>query len=811
MRQRSWLTGAIATVAILATSQGAVSRFLLPAPTAPVAHLKVTGVPTTARPSELAKLDGSLADVALRWRTGARFAPADLHAINPAARFRTGDGGRVPEVLVDAVTTGNGQTLREALQALGLKNSSVFANDVSGWLPIDQLTQAAGIKILRAMHASMPRTHAVGPVATQGDFAQRSLAARNLYPGLNGQGVTVGVLSDSFNCYAVYAQVGLNASGNNGYASNGFSSTYSDDQTTGALPSGINVLEEAPSVSGQKAGTCMDYGAPVELPDGDEGRAMLQIVHAIAPNAALAFHTAVNGEADFANGIAALAGAGAKVIADDLVYLDEPFFQDGIVAQAINSIASQGIVYFSAAGNNGNLAQEFTNPSFPSSVSIDPNVSTPERLLNFDPSGNTVTTSLPITVPALAPGEFVFLIVEWDQPYVTGAPASGGSQSAIDICVSNVSNGGALIGGITEPSAGTYGFQSATCTGPSTTGSDPIQLLMIGNPANAAGNTGIETLNVSIGVANGTTLPGRIKFYVAGNGLPISINQFFSGSPTIQGHANAVGAAAVGAAFYFQTPACGTTPAVLESFSSVGGDPILFSSSGARLASPELRQKPDFVGPDGVNDTFLGFTLASANITLSTPIAACQNHAGTPSFFGTSAATPHAAAAAALMLQANPALTPSAILNALRSTAAPMGAVPNATSGYGFLQIDLALAAIPTQAPTVSLSASTITVGSSTTLSWSAIGSSSCAASGSWSGTQAPSGTQTLTPATAGSYTYTLACTGANGSLQSASATLNVTAAASSGSGKSGGGALDIATLLALSALAFLRHRHPRR
>ena len=67
----------------------------------------------------------------------------------------------------------------------------------------------------------------------------------------------------------------------------------------------------------------------------------------------------------------------------------------------------------------------------------------------------------------------------------------------------------------------------------------------------------------------------------------------------------------MGAAFYFDTPACGTTPAQLERFSSEGGAPILFDTAGTRLATPVVRQKPDFVGPDGVNNTFLGFTLAS--------------------------------------------------------------------------------------------------------------------------------------------------------------------------------------------------------
>ena len=76
---------------------------------------------------------------------------------------------------------------------------------------------------------------------------------------------------------------------------------------------------------------------------------MLQIVHDVAPDTALAFYTADSSEADFAAGIGKLATAGAKVEVDDTGYFDEPFFQDGIVAQAIDAVESQGVAYFSAA------------------------------------------------------------------------------------------------------------------------------------------------------------------------------------------------------------------------------------------------------------------------------------------------------------------------------------------------------------------------------------------------------------------------------------------------------------------------------
>ncbi len=86
---------------------------------------------------------------------------------------------------------------------------------------------------------------------------------------------------------------------------------------------------------------------------------MAQIVHDLAPGADLAFASAFNGELAFANNIRALANAGeAKVIADDVFYLEEPFFQDGPIAVAVNEVVAAGVTYFSAAGNDNLIDDE---------------------------------------------------------------------------------------------------------------------------------------------------------------------------------------------------------------------------------------------------------------------------------------------------------------------------------------------------------------------------------------------------------------------------------------------------------------------
>jgi hypothetical protein len=77
--------------------------------------------------------------------------------------------------------------------------------------------------------------------------------------------------------------------------------------------------------------------------------------------------------------------------------------------------------------------------------------------------------------------------------------------------------------------------------------------------------------------------------------------------------------------------------------------------------------------------------------------------------------------------------------------------------------------------PTVSISANpaSITSGGSSTLSWNSTNTTSCTASGVWTGTKATSGSQSVSP-TATS-TYNLSCTGIGGTAN-ASATVTVTA-----------------------------------
>jgi len=755
------------------------------------------------------KLDATLADLASH---AASVRPGheleDLHSLSPAAHFARSSAGTEPLVAVDAVTRGDPKRLEAALIDLGLEHPAVFRNDVGGWLPVSAIEAAAARAEVASLRAALWHTRAV--VATQGDFAQGTAAIRSQHPSLNGSGVMVGILSDSYDCYAYYAshqgQPGIPPPrGPAGYAPYGFTADAAADVSSGALPANVDVLQEA-NFNNQG---CVDFGYPIFLPYADEGRAMLQIVHAVAPGAKLAFYTASNSEADFANGIHALASAGAKVIADDVGYFDEPFFQDGLVAQAIDAVQAAGVTYFSAAGNNGNLAYDdassathFTIAGTGSQVN--------EMLLNFDQTLATNAPALTVDVPQLAQGNFAALVVEWDQPYLTGAyPGTPGSTpgaiSQIDVCVSSA----------VSYSIFNLAGSTVTCTGPNALGTDPVQVLVVGNPANAASLTAAGTVSITVGLAGGSA-PGRIKVAWEDNGAGSTIQNFpQANAATIQGHPSATGAAALGAAFFPQTPLCGVVAtAALEYFSSFGGTsagglPILFDVNGNRLAQPDNRQKPDFVGPDGTNTTFFGFPIADSNgfWTDNSSVAGCANNASYPNYFGTSAATPHAAGAAALIVQANPTLTPAEIIRAMQTTAAAMHSPsPDASTGYGFLQVGMALDALPAGPPMISVSPTSITLGQSANLTWDGINATSCTGSGALS-TSATSGSMNVTPAATGTQTYTLSCSNAQNTQAVAnSAVLTVSAAVPTGGGGGhGGGTLGGLTLLALAGLLLAR------
>lgn len=524
-------------------------------------------------------------------------------------------------VAVDVLPTIDPAAAQPSLNSLGFVATARSSFSLHGWLPITSLDDVAALPGIRAILPAYRPVSSVGLVDSQGVPAQRSdRLARFL--GLDGSGITVGVLSDSYDMLG------------------GADSDIAGGDLPGpgnpfGLTTPVNVLGEG--LEG----------------DTDEGRAMLQIVHDVAPGANLAFASAGTNQSQLAANIFAMANSGASVIVDDVTFPAEPMFQDGIVAQAVNDVVATGVAYFSAAGNlaRNSYEQAFRN----SGVNLGTGaggtglVSTSANFIahDFDP-GAGVDLFQTVTLPA---GVTTFSF-QWAEPFFS-VSGGAGAQSDLDVAVFDM-NGNFLssIGGFT-----------------SNLGGDPVEVFQVD-----AGGGGQYQL--AIGKFSGPD-PGRMK-YVAFRPEFVA-NEYATNSSTVFGHANAAGAAAVGAVAYNQTPAFGVNPPVLESFSSRGGTQILFDSAGNPIA-PETRPSVRFVAPDGANTTFFGTDIEPD---------------GYPNFIGTSAAAPHAAALAVLLLQANSNLTPAEIYSALGSTAIDMGPPGyDPDTGFGLVQAPEAVYAV---------------------------------------------------------------------------------------------------------------------
>jgi Subtilase family len=522
-------------------------------------------------------------------------------------------------IAIEAVADDEGgQNLLNDLRALGLSEANQYQRIIYGYLPVNKVASLKDVKGLRFARPAYKPIHNAGRVTSQGDRAMRSDMARRTY-NVTGAGSKVGVISDSYD-YLDRASLGVD----------------SDD-----LPRGVKVLDESYRVGNE-----------------DEGRAMAEIIHDVAPGAAIAFNTANKGQSGFANGILNLAKIGCNVIVDDVIYFAEPFFQDGIIAQAVNEVVQkQGVSYFSSAGNS---ARASFQTAFVNSGKAAPRLTLADGVAHAFPDG----TSLQSVTIAGGGGSF-FGIYQWDDAFysVSGKSGNNGARTDLDIFV--YLNG-----------------QLFTSSAADNIGKDPFEAVQLTN----RGSTPV-VIQIAIVKYAGPD-PNLVKFVNFGSGSRV---QFATNSSTLYGHANAGSAIAVGAAYFANTPVFNPNLAapVLENFSSAGGTPIYFTTDGRRVA-PVTRQKPEIVAPDGASTTF--FFRLQGDV----------NGDGFPDFFGTSAAAPHAAAVAALMQEkSGNKLSPSMILTNLIGSAIDMD--DPATTGFdrgfdfgtgnGLIQADKALAA----------------------------------------------------------------------------------------------------------------------
>jgi subtilisin-like proprotein convertase family protein len=473
--------------------------------------------------------------------------------------------------------------------------------------------QAKASRIAAALRAAQVRAAPAGAVVSEGDRTEAVDTARTKFK-VTGVGVKVCVLSDGIDSLAV-------------------------SQTAGELPPDVDVL-------------------PGQQGSGDEGTAMLEIVHDLAPNAKLGFATAFISEQSFADNIRALRfTAHCSIIVDDVLYFHEDPFQDGTVAQSVNAVTADGAYYFSSAGNEGNTidgtAGNYETDFVDSGLGVGKIAG---QAHDFDPGPD-----VQVFDPLSANSTGVPVTLWWADPL-------GASGNDYDLYVFDAT--GKMV-------AFSQNVQDGN--------DDPWEIL------STPFGTGLRLAVVKFsGEARYFQLSAlRGRFADSADGL-----KAFATPGATRGHSAAAQAFSVAAA-----PAHSALPFPLEPgdpANPMGPYPDVFTgqSQPERFTSDGPRRV--FFNADGSPVTPGNFTSTGGTVRQKPEITAADGVATSLSafspFFGTSAAAPHAAGIAALALSGNPGLSNADIRAALYAGSvdlAPAGT--DDRTGHGVLRADLVL------------------------------------------------------------------------------------------------------------------------
>ncbi len=555
----------------------------------------------------------------------------------------------------------------------------------------------------------------------------------------NGTGITVGVMSDSFNRRAA------NTATNPNYQTNLNNNDQPGGPNSPINPTQVVVLEDTVD------------------PNSDEGRGMCEIVYKMAPLAKIGFATAFTGEVGFANNIRALSGQfpgvpntlpdfKADVICDDVSYGGEPVFADGgVVMNGVDDVTAVGVTYFSSAANsygvtvyNSDLRMVANGSGLTSATNtalVGTNVDltgVPTNLYqggfhNFNPNSQDVACTWNISNGAA-------IEIHWDDPYDTSDPVlnqppiysnTGTITGATPVVFSDVpplnagtryvisemATGSPQVDGIVTitDSVGTVivdqdtGVDEVVTFFPPVTDTYTISVRRFGTTTGDFSLTvntasGMPLLSsdfnvLAFRVDTGAYVPGgsltgnnyannrpvelgnvarptgvtQLQFVIARSSNPIGpraatrvrlgtdansnannapAEYFDYNSAVTKGHSIAAGCNGVAAYDVFK-------PNVPQNFTSGGPALIFFNRDQTLKPTPEVRLQPRLAAANGANSTWTG---GDSGNDIDT---------GNGQFGGTSAASPHAAAVAALVMQAKGgpgSVTPLQMRSILQST-----------------------------------------------------------------------------------------------------------------------------------------------
>ncbi|MCS5723018.1 S8 family serine peptidase, partial [Herbiconiux sp. CPCC 203406] len=417
--------------------------------------------------------------------------------------------------------------------------------------------------------------------------------------GVDGSGVRVGIISDSFDTGPV--------------------PTAADDVAAGVLPG---------------PGNPCGYEKPVRVvAEGgagstDEGRAMAQLLHGVAPGAELLFASTGGSNDQMVESIRLLREAGVDIIVDDVGLDDDLFFERGSAAVAVEEAVEAGILYLAAAGNYGEVGVAgYPSEGFPISswstleyrptecpAAVAEQAGVPVDCLDFD-AGAGADPELTATLPPNTDVGFEFF---WGEP-------SDAVTTQFGLAV-------------TDPAAGETGFRWAE------EGGAPRMRAGVTNlgddAADAQGISIVRRLDEAAGVP-----PVAILFDGDSHNELVDLEHFRSTETDTVG-SSLVGHQADPSTIAVAAVDAGTLG--LETYSSAGPSVTLFG-----VPSPTVVPGPAVAGLDAL------------------PISFPLGGGSSLTFRGTSAAAPTVAAVAALVKQADPAAGPAELRAALESSARP--------------------------------------------------------------------------------------------------------------------------------------------
>ncbi|MBA3936868.1 MAG: S8 family serine peptidase [Planctomycetes bacterium] len=491
---------------------------------------------------------------------------------------------------------------------------------------LDAIARLPGVTSVSLPHKAFHRAQPGTVINEAGAVIQAD--ALTTASNITGVGQVVGIISDSIN---LTTTVGA---GTTTGSTAPFTLTGLLPQNRGDLPASIQVVEFGDNSPGNSA--------------TDEGEAMMEECFKLAPGARFAFGScnkagAPPNQTNMADTIRDLASKSqCTIIADDIGFPDEPMFQDGPISQAANTFVQGGGIYLSAFGNDGDNGILTTF----SDVSTNPDPHTP----NVAPSGNDFHNWGGVTSAGLLPIDVtgsgtITIVLQWNEPYQRFALGAG-ATSDYDLYLYSdtaLTPSGADIVAFSNDAQGVPGQPK-----------DPLEII-----EHTFTTTGTHHVFLAVDRFSGSAA-NTLRIIVSCN-APFTFLNTVTGSraATGFGHPTANGVLGIAATRF-------TTPTVPESFTSKGGYdtagiPFFFDTAGGALF--ELRNKPDVTAPDGVSTSNSNFS----------------------PFFGTSAAVPNAAAAAALTWSANPILTNAQIKSRMTTTVKAMSG-GTALVGLGLVQ-----------------------------------------------------------------------------------------------------------------------------